>query len=164
METEKTKDRGTGRSRISLDALTEIESALRHYDEEARNAGRVGDGLTETTIKTYTKGAEKFVAWLKYNFAPGGTPNGPTYARAKVETPKIERLAAKKSRVSLPALIEAEVALEEYVREVLHARRGERFTNQLSDPADYFMRWLKYEFAPGSRKIGSGGRREKPSE
>jgi hypothetical protein len=164
METEKAKEQGTGKSRISLGALTEIESALRDYVEEVRDAGGIGDGLTETTIKTYTKGPEKFVAWLKYDFAPGGTPNGPTYTGPRIETPKIERLAAKKSRVSLPALIEAEVALEEYVRELLHARRGERSTNQLSDPADYFMRWLKYEFAPGSRKIGRGGRREKPSE
>jgi histone H3/H4 len=155
METGKAEKLAARRSRISLGALTEIEKALRDYDKEVLEAGRAGDGLTETTIKTYGK-AEKFVDWLKYDFAPGEPPNGPGYTRPRIETPNIKRLAAKKSRVSLPALLEAEAALDEYIREVLHARRGERATNQLSDPADYFVRWLKYEFAPGSRKRGKG--------
>jgi hypothetical protein len=156
METEKAEKQAGGRSRISPGALTEVENALRGYEEEVWEAGRGRDGIRESTIKTYTQGPEKFVAWLKYAFAPGSSAGGPTLPRPRINPLKLERLAAKKSRISRPALAEAEAAFEEFVREVLWAKMGERSTNQLGDHADYFMRWLKYEFAPGARKNWRG--------
>jgi hypothetical protein len=151
METEKGEGQAAKRSRISPGALTEIENALRDYDKELWELGQPTGGITEATIKTYSRAAEKFVAWLRYEFAPG-TPTQGLSARPWMETPKIQRLAAKKSRISLQALEETQVTLDKYVREVLQAKVGERTTNQLGDGADYFVRWLRYEFAPGARK------------
>jgi hypothetical protein len=149
MEMEKVAAR---RSRISPGTLAEIEGALRVYEEEVREAGRSRDGIKEATIKTYIQGPEKFVAWLRCDFAPGASPNQLMAPRPEFDALKVKRLAPKKARISLPALMEAEAALDEFVREVLQARLGERATNQLGDHAEYFTRWLKYEFAPGSRK------------
>ena len=73
---------------------------------------------------------------------------------------RIDRPAARKYRISLVALAEAEAAFEEFVREVLRARMGERATNQLGDHAEYFMRWLKYDFEPGARKGWRSERRK----
>src|SRR6202035_5880231 len=95
-----------------------------------------------------------------------GTPSRPGRLEAdrqpqglKSALLKIARPAAKKSRISLRAFAEAEAASEELVCEVLWAKMGERATNQLGDHAEYFMRWLKYDFAPGARK---GWRGERP--
>ena len=152
MGTERTEKQFVGKSRISPGALAEVENALRDYEEEVWESARARDGIAEATVKTYTGGPEKFVAWLRYDFAPGPSRGGATAPRPEIGALKIARPAAKKSRISLPALAEAEAAFEEFVREVLRARMGERATNQLGDHAEYFMRWLKYDFAPGARK------------
>jgi hypothetical protein len=55
-------------------------------------------------------------------------------------------------RISAIAITEIESALREYTREVLQAGLGEMSTNMYIDKADYFVRWLKGEFAPGIRK------------
>jgi hypothetical protein len=147
------EEKSARKLRISAAALVELGDALRHYLEEVRNAGCARNCISETTVRTYTKGPENFVAWLSYGFALGGpsmwsihTTSGPEITR------KAEGLAAKKLRVSYATLAETEIALDHYLREVLLARLGERKTNQLGDHAEYFVRWLKYEFAPGSRK------------
>jgi histone H3/H4 len=161
MQREKAENQAGGMSRISPSALTEVENALCDYEEEVWNAGRERDGIKGPTIKTYTQGPQKFVAWLKYDFAPGSSPSGPTLPRQRFDPLKLERVAAKKSRISLPALAEVEAVFEEFIREVLRARMGERATNQLGDHADYFIRWLKYEFAPGARKNWRGEAKSK---
>jgi len=151
METGKT-EKFVGKSRISRDALVEVENALRDYEEEVWEAAEARDGISETTAKTYTAGPKKFGAWLRYAFALARFPGGVTKPTPEVGTGRIDRPAAKRSRISPAALAEAEAAFEEFVREVLRARLGERATNQLGDHAEYFMRWLKYDFAPGTRK------------
>jgi histone H3/H4 len=159
METKKPEKQAPTRSRISLDALAEVKNALRDYEAEVWEAARAREGIAESTVKTYTDGPEKFVAWLAYAFAPGPSQIGSTAPRVEIGALKIARPAAKRSRISLPAFAEAEAAFEEFVREVLCAKMGERATNQLGDHAEYFLRWLKYDFAPGARK---GWRGERP--
>jgi hypothetical protein len=58
----------------------------------------------------------------------------------------------KKNRISATAIAEIETALRDYTNEVLQAGLGEMSTNMYIDKADYFVRWLKGEFAPGMRK------------
>lgn len=58
----------------------------------------------------------------------------------------------KKLRISATAIAEIETALRDYTNEVLQAGLGEMSTNMYIDKADYFVRWLKGEFAPGMRK------------
>ncbi len=151
METERTEKQFVGKSRISPGALVEVENALRDYEEEVWEAAHAKDGISETTAKTYTAGPKKFGAWLRYAFALAPSPKGST-TPPEIGALRIDRPAARKHRISLVALAEAEAAFEEFVREVLRARMGERATNQLGDHAEYFMRWLKYDFAPGARK------------
>jgi hypothetical protein len=146
MEAEKPEEQGPKRSRISLGALAELENALRDYKEAVRETECARDGIEEQTARSYIRGPEKFVAWLKYEFAPGPPLKGPIPPRS------IERPPVGRSRISLSALKEAEVALCEYIREVLDAKLSEWKTNELVDKADYFMSWLKYEFTPGSHK------------
>jgi hypothetical protein len=67
--------------------------------------------------------------------------------------------APRKTRISISALAEVEKGLHDYTREVLSAGLGEFTTNLYVDKADYFVRWLKYDFTPGER-LGPG--REKP--
>ena len=57
----------------------------------------------------------------------------------------------KQPRISAAALAEVEAALRVYVKAVLDAGYGEMATNLYIDKADYFVRWLKSEFEPGSR-------------
>ena len=54
-------------------------------------------------------------------------------------------------RISPAALAEVETALRDYAKEVLRAGLGEFTTNVYIDKADYFVRWLKHDFEPGSR-------------
>jgi len=69
------------------------------------------------------------------------------------DTPEIDRKAAGGKVAHFPLRTEeAEVALCEYIREVLDAKLSEWKTNELVDKADYFMSWLRYEFTPGSHK------------
>ena len=60
-------------------------------------------------------------------------------------------MSPKEPRISPTALAEVEAALRDYSREVLHAGLGEFATNMYIDKADYFVRWLKRDFEPGSR-------------
>jgi hypothetical protein len=50
------------RSRISLGALTEIESGLRGYKAAVQEAECTRDGIEEQTARQYIRGPEKFVA------------------------------------------------------------------------------------------------------
>jgi hypothetical protein len=159
METKKPEKLAATRSRISIGALGEVENALSDYEAELWEAARASDGIAEGTVKTYTNGPKKFVAWLRYAFAPGPSRSGARVPGPEIGALKIARPAAIKSRISLPAFAEAEAVFEEFVREVLLAKMGERATNQLGDHAEYFMRWLKYDFTPGARK---GWRGERP--
>ena len=70
-------------------------------------------------------------------------------------------MTAKEPRISPAALTEVEAALRNYAREVLRAELGEMSTNMYIDKADYFVRWLKRDFEPGSRNDGQGKRRRK---
>ena len=119
METKKPEKQAATRSRISLGALAEVENALRDYEREVWEAARARDGIAESTVKTYTDGPKKFVAWLRYVFVPGPSRCGSTAPRPEISALKIARPAAKKSRISLAAFAEAEAAFEEFVREVL---------------------------------------------
>jgi hypothetical protein len=152
MESPKAERHFAGKSRISSVALLEIEDALVDYEEEVREAAHARDGISEATVKTYAGGPKKFVAWLRYAYAPAPPAKGQTSARAEVGALRIDRPAARKCRISPPALAEVEAAFEEFMREVLQAKMGQRATNQLGGHAEYFVRWLKYDFAPGSRK------------
>jgi len=49
---------------------------------------------------------------------------------------------------------EIEAALRDYTAEVLRAGYGAMSTNMMIDKADYFVRWLKHDFTPGSRLDG----------
>ena len=60
-------------------------------------------------------------------------------------------MSAKQPRISLTALAEVEAALRDYAHDVLRAGLGEFATNMYIDKADYFVRWLKRDFEPGSR-------------
>ena len=152
METEKGEKQSVGKSRISPGALVEVENALRDYEEEVWEAAHARDGISEATAKTYANGPKKFGAWLRYDFAPARSPRGSTPPRSEFAALRIDLPAAGKYRISRAAFAEAEAAFEEFVREVLRAGMGERATNQLGDHAEYFVRWLKYDFAPGARK------------
>ena len=55
-------------------------------------------------------------------------------------------------RISATAIVEIETALRDYTKEVLQSGLGEMSTNMYIDKADYFVRWLKGDFAPGVRK------------
>ena len=68
---------------------------------------------------------------------------------------------AKQPRISPDALAEVEAALREYSKEVLRVGLGEFATNMYIDKADYFVRWLKRDFEPGSRGA-SNQRRPEP--
>jgi hypothetical protein len=61
-------------------------------------------------------------------------------------------MSTKEPRVSPQALAEIEAALRDYSREVIEAGLSEMATNLYIDKADYFVRWLKGDFAPGMRK------------
>lgn len=63
-------------------------------------------------------------------------------------------MSGKEPRISLNALAEIEAALRDYSKEVLGAGLGEFATNIYIDKADYFVRWLKRDFEPGSRAYG----------
>ena len=160
MEAEKTEKQFLRKSRISPGALVEVENALSDYEEEVWEAAHARDGISETTAKTYTAGPKKFGAWLRYAFTLAPSPKGSTTTAPQVGALRIDRPAARKHRISSVALAEAEAAFEEFVREVLRARMGERATNQLGDHAEYFIRWLKYDFAPGTRKGWRTGQRK----
>ena len=98
MEAEKPEEQALKRSRISLGALAELENALRDYKEAVREAECARDGIEEQTVRSYIRGPEKFVAWLKYEFAPGPPLKGPIPPRS------IERPPVGRSRISLSAL------------------------------------------------------------
>jgi hypothetical protein len=61
-------------------------------------------------------------------------------------------MSHNRPRISASALAEIESALRDYTKEVLQAGLGEMSTNMYIDKADYFVRWLKGDFAPGMRK------------
>jgi hypothetical protein len=61
-------------------------------------------------------------------------------------------MSTKEPRISPQALTEVEGALRSYAREVIEAGLSEMATNLYIDKADYFVRWLKGDFAPGMRK------------
>ncbi len=74
-------------------------------------------------------------------------------------------MSTKEPRISLAALAEIEAALRDYAKDVLQAGLGEFATNMYIDKADYFVRWLKRDFEPGSRvnsqsKAATEGRRK----
>lgn len=151
------------RSRVSSTALVEIESALRDYEAEVLKAAQATDGISAATVKTYTDGPEKFVAWLKYAFVLAPSPKGQTPAKPGFAALRTGRPVATKSRISLSTHAEVDVVFEEFVRDVLRAEKGQRATNQLGDHAEYFVRWLRYEFVPGARKGWRKEVREGPS-
>lgn len=68
--------------------------------------------------------------------------------------------SGKTPRISAAALTEVEAALRDYTKVVLHAGLGEYTTNVYVDKADYFVRWLKRDFEPGSR-LNAGNKNEK---
>ena len=56
--------------RISNDALTEVEEALKAYEQAVEEAP-----LTPSSKETYVNRAQLFVRWLKDDFEPGAGPN-----------------------------------------------------------------------------------------
>ena len=56
--------------RISNDALTEVEEALKAYEQAVEEAP-----LTPSSRQTYVNRAQLFVRWLKGDFEPGAGPN-----------------------------------------------------------------------------------------
>jgi histone H3/H4 len=121
--------KSVGRFRISPDAFLEVENALRDYEQEVREAADARDGIAGTTVKKYTDGPEKFVAWLRYAFALAPSSKGRTPPRREIAALRIYRPVPKKSRISLQALAEAEAAFEDFLRELLRAEKGEMATN-----------------------------------
>ena len=56
--------------RISNRALTEVEGALKLYEQAVEEAQ-----LTPSSKETYVNRAQLFVRWLKCDFEPGAGPN-----------------------------------------------------------------------------------------
>ncbi len=65
----------------------------------------------------------------------------------------------KQPRISPEALREVENALRQYVDLVVSADLSNWAKTEYVDRADQFVRWLKWEFEPGSR--GQSGPRKK---
>jgi hypothetical protein len=56
------------------------------------------------------------------------------------------------TRISDSAMAEVEAALEKYCREILATTLTPDTQSDYIDPANNFVRWLRFEFVPGSRK------------
>lgn len=57
----------------------------------------------------------------------------------------------RKLRISEAAMEEVEKALRDYTLEVGAAGLAQMAHNLRVDNADYFVRWLKYDYTPGGR-------------
>ncbi len=82
----------------------------------------------------------------------------PSEDRAKAGKSPVPRMK-KSPRISLVALKEVETALREYIDLVVRADLSNWAKTEYVDRADQFVRWLKWEFEPGSR--GQSGPRKK---